>query len=92
MFERQDVRIIDDLYLHAPIHESTDWDLDFFDREGYQLNSIEKEYHHENRIGLHTEDRMARRVSDNALNAAIILTVTLGSSVRIFSILVQNFS
>ena len=48
MFERQEIHIIDDLYLRTPIPEATDWDLDFFDREGYQLNSIEKEYHQEN--------------------------------------------
>lgn len=71
MFKRQETRIIKDLYLRAPIHESADWDLDFFDREGYQLNALEKEYHMENRISLHTEDRMARRVSDNALNAVL---------------------
>jgi len=71
MFERQEIHIINDLYLRTPIHESTDWDLDFFDREGYQLNSIEKEYHQENRISLHIENRMARRVSDNALNAVL---------------------
>ena len=71
MFKRQETRIIKDLYLRAPIHEATDWDLDFFDREGYQLNALEKEYHMENRISLHTEDRMARRVSDNALNAVL---------------------
>ena len=71
MFKRQETRIIKDLYLRAPIHEAADWDLDFFDREGYQLNALEKEYHMENRISLHTEDRMARRVSDDALNAVL---------------------
>ena len=35
MFKRQETRIIKDLYLRAPIHESADWDLDFFDREGF---------------------------------------------------------
>ena len=42
MFKANDVKIIKDLRLEKPLQEWNDWDLDFFDREGYQLNKIEK--------------------------------------------------
>ena len=72
LFQRNKTKIIKDLWLKKPIEEYTvDWELDFFDREGYQLNSIEKEYHAVNEVNIHTEDRMARRVSDDALNVVL---------------------
>lgn len=72
MFQKNNVKIIKDLLLTKPLPEShKDWNLDFFDREGYQLNSIEKSYHAINEVNIHTEDRMARRVSDDALNVVL---------------------
>ncbi len=72
MFQRNNIKIIKDLWLKKPVEESSvNWELDFFDREGYQLNAIEKEYHAVNDITIHTEDRMARRVSDDALNVVL---------------------
>ena len=72
MFQKNNVKIIKDLLLTKPLPEShTDWELDFFDREGYQLNGIEKAYHAINEVNIHTEDRMARRVSDDALNVVL---------------------
>lgn len=72
MFQKNNVKIIKDLLLTEPLPEShTDWELDFFDREGYQLNGIEKAYHAINEVSIHTEDRMARRVSDDALNVVL---------------------
>ena len=71
MFKRKKIKIIKDLYLDKPLQESNNQDLDFFDREGYQLNSLEKAYHKINKVSVHTEDRMARRVSDDALNVVL---------------------
>jgi hypothetical protein len=71
MFQKQPINIIKDFYLRRPLENSFNWDLDFFDREGYQLNSIEKEYHLKNQIDIFTQDRIARRVSGNALNAVM---------------------
>ena len=72
LFQRNDTKVIKDLWLKKPIDEyAIDWELDFFDREGYQLNSIEKEYHAVNEVNIHSEDRMARRVSDDALNVVL---------------------
>ena len=48
MFQKNNVKIIKDLLLEEPLTEWNDWDLDFFDREGYQLNKIEKAYHEVN--------------------------------------------
>ena len=45
MFKKNKIKIIKDLLLDRPLTEWNDWDLDFFDREGYQLNRIEKAYH-----------------------------------------------
>ena len=56
MFKANDVKIIKDLRLEKPLQEWNDWDLDFFDREGYQLNKIEKAYHAVNDVNIHTED------------------------------------
>ena len=71
MFKRNKIKIIKDLYLDKPLQKWDDWELDFFDREGYQLNGLEKEYHAVNEVSIHTEDRMARRVSDDALNVVL---------------------
>ena len=71
MFQKNNVKIIKDLLLEEPLTEWNDWDLDFFDREGYQLNKIEKAYHEVNDVNIHTEDRMARRVSENSLDVVL---------------------
>lgn len=71
MFKRQPTNIVENLYLDKKIDDANDWQLDFFDREGYQLNSIEKIYHMQNNIDLFTQDRIARRVSSNALDAVM---------------------
>ena len=71
MFKRNKIKIIKDLYLDKPLQECKNVELDFFDREGYQLNGLEKEYHAVNEVSIHTEDRMARRVSDDALNVVL---------------------
>ena len=71
MFKKNKIKIIEDLYLDKPLQKCDDWNLDFFDREGYQLNRIEKEFHAVNEVSIHTEDRMARRVSDDALNVVL---------------------
>jgi len=71
LFKANDVKIIKDLRLEKPLQEWNDWNLDFFDREGYQLNKIEKAYHEVNDVFIHTEDRMARRVSENSLDVVL---------------------
>ena len=71
LFQKNDIKIIKDLYLEEPLQEWNDWNLDFFDREGYQLNKIEKAYHEVNDVFIHTEDRMARRVSENSLDVVL---------------------
>lgn len=71
MFERQPTTIVENLYLDKKISDTSSWDLDFFDREGYQLNGIEKLYHLENEVPLYTQDRMARRVSGNVLDVVM---------------------
>jgi hypothetical protein len=71
MFERQLITVTENLYLDKKICSNTNWELDFFDREGYQLNTIEKLYHAENEINLYTQDRMARRVSSDALSVVL---------------------
>ena len=71
MFKKNKIKIIKDLLLDQPLTEWSDWDLDFFDREGYQLNKIEKAYHEVNDVNIHTEDRMARRVSENSLDVVL---------------------
>jgi hypothetical protein len=72
MFRKNKVNIIEDLFLMQPLSKDwTEWDLDFFDREGYQLNKIEKAYHEVNDVNIHTEDRMARRVSENSLDVVL---------------------
>jgi len=72
LFQRNNINIVENLYLDKPVEDlNFNWELDFFDREGYQLNSIEKEYHAVNEVKIHTEDRMARRVSDDALNVVL---------------------
>ena len=71
LFKANNVKIIKDLRLEKPLKEWNDWNLDFFDREGYQLNKIEKAYHEVNDVFIHTEDRMARRVSENSLDVVL---------------------
>jgi len=72
MFKKNKIKIIKDLYLTTPVYYGDiDWNLDFFDREGYQLNAIEKIFHAKNDVSVHTEDRMARRVSDDALDVVL---------------------
>jgi hypothetical protein len=74
MFKSKKPTLIRDLFLKHPIKDETifeDKELDFFDREGYQLNSIEKIFHEENKIEFYSENRMARRVSDDALNVVL---------------------
>lgn len=71
MFKLQDIDIVENLYLGKKINDTTNWELDFFDREGYQLNTLEKLYHIENKVDIYTQDRMARRVSNDALNAVM---------------------
>ena len=71
LFQKNDIKIIKDLLLDKPLQKWDDWNLDFFDREGYQLNKIEKAYHEVNDVFIHTEDRMARRVSENSLDVVL---------------------
>ena len=72
MFKKNKIKIIKDLHLTTPVYYGDiNWDLDFFDREGYQLNAIEKIFHAKNNVSVHTEDRMARRVSDDALDVVL---------------------
>ena len=40
MFKRNKIKIIKDLYLDKPLQECKNVELDFFDREGYQLNGL----------------------------------------------------
>ena len=74
MFQSTHPSLIEDLYLTHPIKDESifaDTELDFFDREGYQLNTIEKVFHEENKVNFYSENRMARRVSDDALNVVL---------------------
>ena len=71
LFQKNNIKIIKDLLLDKPLQEWNDWNLDFFDREGYQLNKIEKAFHEVNDVFIHTEDRMARRVSENSLDVVL---------------------
>ncbi len=74
LFKSNQPEIIDDLYLGQPIDNDSvlfENDLDFFDREGYQLNTIEKTFHEQNKVNFYSENRMARRVSDDALNVVL---------------------
>jgi hypothetical protein len=74
MFKSKKPELIKNLFLTHPIADETVFlgkELDFFDREGYQLNGIEKIFHEENKVNFHSENRMARRVSDDALNVVL---------------------
>ena len=43
MFKKNDYTVVKDLYLDKPAAGEVKWTESFFDREGYELNAIEKD-------------------------------------------------
>ena len=71
IFKKNNINVLKDLYLTEPITKKIDWEESFFDREGYELNAIEKAFHEVNDIPIKVEDRQTRRVPDNALKVQL---------------------
>ena len=44
MFKKNDYTVLKDLYLDKPAAGEVKWTESFFDREGYELNAIEKSF------------------------------------------------
>ena len=71
MFKKNNYTLIEDLYISNPVTGNIPWNEKFLDREGYELNAIEKAFYSENHISVLVEDRQTRRVPDNALKVQL---------------------
>ena len=71
MFKKNDYTVVKDLYLDKPAVGEVKWTESFFDREGYELNAIEKEFYAANEIPILVEERQTRRVPDDALKVQL---------------------
>ena len=71
MFKKNHYTILDDLYLENSTNVDIKWNESFFDREGYELNSIEKEFYSANSVPVLVEERQTRRVPDDALKVQL---------------------
>jgi len=71
MFQKNDYKVLEDLYLDTPTAAEVKWNESFFDREGYELNAIEKEFYCANKIPIIVEERQTRRVPDDALKVQL---------------------
>ena len=67
MFKKNEYTILKDLYIGKSIETDALWEEKFLDREGYELNSIEKELYSVNEIPVLVKDRQTRRVPDLSL-------------------------
>jgi hypothetical protein len=71
MFKKNKYTILKDLYIGKAIETDAFWGEKFLDREGYELNSIEKELYSANEIPVIVKNRQTRRVPDNALKVQL---------------------
>mgnify|MGYP001226253004 CR=1 FL=1 len=71
MFQKNNYTIVKDLYIRKAAKADIPWNEKFLDREGYELNAIEKALYSENEIPVLVEDRQTRRVPDDALKVQL---------------------
>lgn len=71
MFKKNNYTVLENLYLDSPTLADVKWNESFFDREGYELNAIEKEFYSSNEIPVLVEERQTRRVPDDALKVQL---------------------
>lgn len=71
MFKKNHYTILDNLYLEKSTNVDLEWNESFFDREGYELNSIEKAFYSSNSVPVLVEERQTRRVPDDALKVQL---------------------
>ena len=77
MFKKNNYTVIEDLYLSNPVVEEVKWTESFFDREGYELNAIEKEFYASNQIPILVEERQTTVCCVHIMCSSSVITCIL---------------